>query len=115
MCMKQGNDMNKRIEQALNSLDGVERAEPQPWLYARIMRKLAVDDDKTVWESIGSFLSRPAVAIVGLCLILVLNGFALFNEVNENDNTSIISEQSVDSESLMASSSSFEYENLVQP
>jgi hypothetical protein len=44
-----------------------------------------------------------------------LNGFALFNEVNENDNTSIISEQSVDSESLMASSSSFEYENLVQP
>lgn len=105
--------MNKRIEQALNSLDGAQRAEPQPWLYARVMKKLSLDDDKTVWGSIGSFLSRPAVAIAGLCLILILNGFLLFKEDGETDNT--ITEQFVDSESLVASSSSFEYENLLQP
>lgn len=110
--MKPGNNIEKRIDQTLNSLDGIQRAEPQPWLYARIMKRLHREEDKTAWGAIGSFLARPAVAIAGLCFILVLNGFLLFKE--EKESQAIVSEQMVESESLMASSSSFEYENLVQ-
>lgn len=110
--MKQGKDINKQIEQALSSLDGIQRAEPQPWMYARIMKKLAREEDRTIWGSISSFLARPTVAIAGLCFILILNGFLLFSEKKGND--IVITEQAIDSESLMASSSSFDYENLVQ-
>lgn len=110
--MKPGNDINQKIEGALNSLNGVQRAEPQPWLYARIMKRLSREEDRSVWGSISSFLARPSVAIAGLCLILVLNGVLLFREEMEAD--IILTEQAVDSESLMASSSSFDYENLVQ-
>lgn len=110
--MKPGNDINQKIEGALNSLNGVQRAEPQPWLYARIMKRLSREEDRSVWGSISSFLARPTVAIAGLCLILVLNGVLLFREEMEAD--IILTEQAVDSESLMASSSSFDYENLVQ-
>jgi|SRR5690606_19246008 hypothetical protein len=111
--MKPGKNIEKRIGQTLNSLDGIRRAEPKPWLYTRIMKRLDKEEDRSIWGAISSFLARPAVAIVGLCLILVLNGFLLFNEQQDSDNLAI--EQVVDSESLMASSSSFEYENLVQP
>ena len=34
--MKQRNDIEKRVDETLNSLDGIQRAEPQPWLFSRV-------------------------------------------------------------------------------
>jgi len=114
--MKQQSDMDKRIEDALNSLDGVHRAAPQPWLFTRVKGILLKQEEKTRWEIIGSFLSKPVVAISGLFLILGLNGILLFNQQSGSSVVAIQSElQPNDSESLIASSSSFDYENLVQP
>ncbi len=110
-------DIEKRVEQTLNSLDGIQRASPQPWLFSRIKGRLMQQDDKTVWGIIGSFLSKPVIAIAGLCLILMMNGFLLFNQQEETSSAILISQNDelLDSESLMASSSSFDYENLLQP
>ena len=115
--MKQRNDIGKKVEEALNSLDGIQRATPQPWLFSRVKGRLIRQEEKTMWETLGSFLSRPAIAIAGLCLILMLNGFLLFNQQKESSSTTVISqnEQPLDSESLIASSSSFDYETFVQP
>ncbi len=115
--MKQQNDIEKRVEQTLNSLDGIQRASPQPWLFSRIKGKLMQQDDKSVWGTIGSFLSKPVIAIAGLCLILMMNGYLLFNQKMEPSSAILIgqNEEPLDSESLMASSSSFDYENLLQP
>ena len=109
-------DIEKRVEQTLNSLDGIQRASPQPWLFSRIKGRLMQQDDKTVWGVIGSFLSKPVIAIAGLCLILMMNGFLLFNQQEETSSAILISQNDelLDSESLMASSSSFDYENLLQ-
>ena len=114
--MKQKNDIEKRVEKTLNSLDGIQRAEPQPWLFSRMKGRLMRREEKIVWEMIGSFLSKPAIAIAGLCLILMLNGLLLFNQ--EKSSAAILTsqnEQPFDSESLIASSSSFDYETFVQP
>ena len=115
--MKQRNDIGKKVEETLNSLDGIQRATPQPWLFSRVKGRLMRQEEKTVWETIGSFLSRPAIAIAGLCLILMLNGFLLFNQEGKSTSTTLISqnEQPLDNESLIASSSSFDYETFVQP
>ncbi len=114
--MKQKKDIERRVEETLNSLDGIQRAEPQPWLFSRVKGRLE-QEEKTAWGTVGSFLSRPVIAIAGLCLILLLNGFLLLNQGKEPSATILTSqnEQPVDSESLIASSSSFDYETLVQP
>ena len=113
--MKQQSDIEKRVEDVLKSLDGIQRAEPQPWLFARIKGRL-LKEEKAGWEIISSFLSKPAVAIAGLFLILGLNGVLVYNQQSAGTVTAIQTElQPNDSESLIASSSSFDYENLVQP
>jgi hypothetical protein len=114
--MKQQSDLEKRLEQALSSLDGLQRATPQPWLFSRVKGKLLKSEEKTKWEAIGTFLSKPAVAIAGLILIMALNGVLVFNQ--ESDPSVVTSQTELvptDSESLIASSSSFDFENLVQP
>jgi hypothetical protein len=114
--MKQQSDIEKRVEDALNSLDGIQRAEPQPWLFSRVKGKLLREGEKTRWETISSFLSKPAVAIAGLFLILGLNGFLVFNQPSVSSIVAVQNDlQPNDSESLIASSSSFDFENLVQP
>ena len=118
--MKHKDDIEKRVEEVLNSLDGIRRAEPQPWLFSRIQARLGreVAEEKTVWGALGSFLSKPVVAIGGLCMIILLNGVLLLKRPTKISSTVIAaqSEQAPsDSESYIASSSSFDFENLVQP
>ena len=115
--MKQKIDIEQRVEKTLNSLDGIQRASPQPWLFSRIKGKMMQQDDKSVWGTIGSLLSKPVIAIAGLCLILMMNGYLLFNQYKEPSSAILISQndEPLDSEPLMASSSSFDYENLLQP
>ena len=114
--MKQQSDLEKRLEQTLSSLDGIQRATPQPWLFSRVKGRLSRSEERTKWEAIGTFLSKPAVAIAGLILIMALNGLLVFNQ--ESDPSVVTSQTELvptDSESLIASSSSFDFENLVQP
>src|SRR5262245_33013952 len=108
--MKHNDDIGKRIEEVLNSINGIKRAEPEPWLFERIKARLNREqaEEKTVWGALGSFLSRPAVVIAGLCVILVFNGVLLFNQPARTSSVAIAvqSEQSgSDSESYIASSS----------
>lgn len=115
--MKQKSDIEKRVEETLNSLNGIQRAAPQPWLFSRVKAKMLreEEEEKTIWGIIGSFLSKPVVAIAGLFLILFLNGIFLYNQDAGTSSFAIADElQPSDSESLIASSSSFDFENLVQ-
>ncbi|HEX2845405.1 MAG TPA: hypothetical protein VHN59_02565 [Chitinophagaceae bacterium] len=113
--MKSKKTIEGKIERALESLDGIQRATPHPWFFTRVKARLQ-REEKTVWETIGSFLSKPAVAMAGLGLILILNLFVLFKQGNLQEATNVANQpvQLSDSESILASNSSFDYEN-VQP
>ena len=106
--------MESRVEKVLQSLDGIERAQPAPWLFTRVKARMA-SEDRTTWGVMSSFLARPAVTIAGLCIILVLNAALLFNKDRSVTSPAIVHTEHLESESLIASSSSFDYENLVQP
>ncbi|HEX5652781.1 MAG TPA: hypothetical protein VFX58_06895 [Chitinophagaceae bacterium] len=109
-------ELEKKIQQVLDSLDGIQRAEPRPFFYTRVLGRLQADE-KTIWETMGSFLSRPVVAVAGLCVILILNGFILFQQEKESGiATPIVNSNEIvtDNEYILASSSSFEYENMDQ-
>jgi hypothetical protein len=118
--MKERPDIDRKVEEILQSLDGMNQAAPAPWFYTRVMAKLQ-KDEKTGWMKMASFLSRPAVAIAGLCIILVMNTVLLLKQDNQATATTPASYASQDgqvgndNETLVASTSSFDYENLIQP
>jgi hypothetical protein len=113
--MNKQTDIGKKVEKALESLDGLHRAEPRPFLFTRVKARLE-RDQKNSWETIGSFLTRPVVAIAGLCLILAMNVFILTQKENDTpvNKISANSQQALEPESVltMYASNNYEYENL---
>lgn len=113
--MKTNPDLNKKVQDALDSLDGIQRAEIQPFFYTRLRARME-KSPKTGWELISAILARPVVAIAAIVLVVVLNFFILIREeapssVASNGN---IEQALSDNEYILASSSSFDYENLEQ-
>ncbi len=111
--MKKENNKETRMEQILSSLDGIERAQPQPWFYTRLRVRLE-KHSVNGWEKVSKFLSRPAVVFATLCIVLVLNVFFLMKLNNTTPPSGQVAQNDPvqDSESLIASSSSFDYENI---
>ncbi len=106
-------DIGKRADKTLDSLDGIKRAEPQAFFYTRLKARLE-REEKNIWERAGSFLARPAVAVIGLCVILVFNIAIL---VQKEMSTSTpqgpsLTEVNQDDENIFASATTFDYENL---
>ncbi|MGC4100665.1 hypothetical protein [Ferruginibacter sp.] len=69
--MKQ-EDINRLTEEAMNSLDGAGRASAKPYLLTRINAKMQREKD-TAWDRTLKFISRPAVALAGLCFVIAVN------------------------------------------
>ncbi len=70
--MNNTDHINKLIEDALNSVDDIQRAEPKPFLLTRINARMN-NGTASIWEKAGWFITRPAVAFTGLCLIIFIN------------------------------------------
>jgi hypothetical protein len=75
--MTQKNNMEKRIEETLNSLDSIQRAAPQPFFYTRLKARIE-QAEKGTWEMVSSFITRPAMLFATVCMVLVLNAAILY-------------------------------------
>ena len=76
-------NINRLVNETINSLDGAGRAAPQPFLFTRITGKLQKAED-SVWDNALRFLSRPAVAMA--CVLLVIGFNTLVFTFNKNAN-----------------------------
>lgn len=82
--MSRQENINKMIEEALGSVDDAQRAEPRPFLLTRINARMNKGTE-SVWEKAGWFISRPAVAFTGMCLIVLLNVMVvMFNKTPDS-------------------------------
>lgn len=79
--MKQTHDMEKKIEKALESLDGIQRATPQPFFYTRLRARMARDNRE--WGGIAGLISRPVYALAMICAVLLINVWAVTRDTNE--------------------------------
>lgn len=73
-------DLHSKIEFTLNSLDGIKRAQANPYLYTRVMERLkypapGILKPMLVWQAAASM-----VIILGLNIAI---GFYLFNNNNK--------------------------------
>ena len=72
--MPYDHEVNKKIEDALQGLDGSHRAQPKPYLLTRINARMQQQAD-SVWDKTARFITRPVVAFAGLCSIVAINFF----------------------------------------
>jgi hypothetical protein len=79
--MNKKEHINKMIDEALNSVDDVKRAEPKPFLLTRINARMNKGTE-SVWEKAGWLIARPVVAFTGLCLIVLINVMVMMNNTD---------------------------------
>lgn len=93
--MTQKDEINKWVDEALNSVDNTSRAEVKPFLFTRLMARMQRKKE-SAWQTAGNFITRPAVVIAGLCLIISMNvAVVSFNSTAE-ENSMAADEQATD-------------------
>jgi len=104
--------IQQEIEQTLQCLDGVKRAEANPFLFTRIKARMAKKD--SAWERTFSFISKPAIAMAIVLLVMTVNGWALLgsdsnnNTIGDSANVSELANEY----NVVASVDNYDYENL---
>ena len=71
--------IQEEVEKTLNSLDGLQKATANPYLFTRIKARLE-NDEQSFWGSALTFISRPSVAVPAIVLTILVNT-AIFFEV----------------------------------
>jgi hypothetical protein len=98
-----------RVEETLNSLDGLQKASPGPFFYTRVMARMETEQ-QNLWESVTAFLTRPYVIATVISFILLLNATAIFRS-DISESLSGQTDLSLVDEYQIASTSFYDYTN----
>lgn len=103
--------IHKKVEDALQSIDGIDKAAPRPFLFTRLEARM--QNEKTMWSKISSFVSRPVVAFACIFFILIMNAMVIF--LSNNTSGSLTQQQgneiAATDEYSQVSSSIYEFVN----
>ena len=72
----EGESLHRKIEEVLASTDGMQRAEPRPFLFTRVEARMQTE--KNFWSRVSSFVARPVVAFACIAAIIVINAAVLW-------------------------------------
>ncbi len=67
----ENNELEWKVNQALDSLDGMQRATANPFLYTRV--KAAIDEQNSTWSRVAGMFGRPAYAMTIATLFVGIN------------------------------------------
>lgn len=88
--MSKKQDINKKVDEILDCLQGIHRASPQPFFYTRLIARMN-KKAATRWERIASLIAKPAIAFATIALFLLVNIAIVFhfsrsaNSINKDD------------------------------
>jgi len=69
--MHENHEIERKIDETLESLNGISRAEANPFLYTRVQARLS--QSRSVLERVVLFAGRPAFAFLVLVIVLATN------------------------------------------
>jgi len=78
-------NLNKKIDEAMQSLDGIGKAPPSPFFFTRLEARM--QREKSGWEKISSFVAKPVVAFACICLVIMINAWVIFSSKNSQTST----------------------------
>lgn len=113
--MTQQEKIQQEIERTLESLDGIKRAEANPFLFTRIRARMTRKAGG--WDRTFSFVSKPLVALAVLALVMAMNGWSFYgnnstDEALASDYTETVSLPEFENEyRVITSTDSYDYEN----
>jgi hypothetical protein len=81
--MNNKQQLEQQVEAALNALDGATSATPKPFLLTRISARLLAKQE-SIWDKSLYFISRPAIAFAAVCIVIIVNIFAIANDDTAN-------------------------------
>ena len=67
-------DINKEVDKTLQSLDGLNKATANPFLFTRIKSRMQRQNG---WEKATSLLNRPLIAFAVLIAVIAINTWAV--------------------------------------
>lgn len=71
---------NFTSEEIINSLDGIQRAEPAPFLYTRVHARLLQNENSFVL-TIFRYITKPSFVMALAMLIILVNGYIMYNRI----------------------------------
>jgi len=104
--------IQEEVEKTLNSLDGIQRATSNPYLFARIRARLE-REEKSLWSKALTFISRPSVAVPAIVLTILINTAIFFEFKSEKVQTPQDEEQAFASEYSLSDYTI--YESTIEP
>jgi hypothetical protein len=100
----------KKIDEVMQSLNGVEKASPSPFFFTRLEARM--EREKSSWEKISSFVAKPVVAFACICLVIMINAWVIFSSRNSQNSTEQqTSELATTDEYNLVSSTFYEFVN----
>jgi hypothetical protein len=109
--MKADRSIEEKVERALESLEHVRRASPGEFFFTRVQARLQ-QVQRNTWERISSFLARPAIAAIAIFVVLLANGFIIYEHSLQNDSPVAEVQTLVNDEYNMELISLYDSENL---
>lgn len=76
-------DINKKIEDAMHSIDAISKVSPAPFFFTRLEARMMLE--KNAWYRLSSFFAKPVIAFACVCLIIILNLAVIFKTVNAGE------------------------------
>ena len=103
------NSSPRKIEEVLNSLTGIKRAEPQPFFYTRVRARLEAAHF-SLWDKVSTLISKPSIAFMGVFLVVVINLFAIYSH-NTTVSSTDLSDVASNDEYSVVNSTFYDIEN----
>jgi hypothetical protein len=102
--------LNKKIQQAMQGLDGIGKASPAPFFFTRVEARM--QREKSSWEKVSSFVAKPVVAFACICLVIMINAWVIFSSRNsQNSSDQQTNEIAATDEYNLVSSTFYEFVN----
>jgi hypothetical protein len=76
--MKDKVQIQREVEKTLESLDSIQRAQANPYLFTRVKAALQ-KEESGAWGQAIQFMGRPVIAIATIMLILLINMVVFFS------------------------------------
>lgn len=77
--MDKRQNINEEVQKTLESLDNVQRAQANPYLFTRIRGRLT-GEERSFWNLAFRFVSRPVVAVAAILLVILMNVAIILNQ-----------------------------------
>lgn len=64
-------NINRLVDETLESVSSIKRANPRPFLHTRVMARMA--ETRSIWSKAAMFFSKPQIALPAIALLVIIN------------------------------------------